>query len=140
MTCDFRVVAAAWSSNNGDGDSELEAGKSTEAFGLSDDENRSHNMTEVLRVDDSDGGSFVAILVGGIPPTRQNGDLGKKVPWVWFCLRVTKDWRLALPHTMQHTQSEISQIFCGEDIEGKGFSESGNPRKSTVAHEIRLWL
>lgn len=50
----------------------MESGKSTEAFGLRDDENRSHNVMDVLRVEDNDEGAFVAILDGTGCPTRHS--------------------------------------------------------------------
>lgn len=77
VTWDRRVVAAASRSSSGDGDSVLTVGKSTEAVGLSEEENRSHSVMDVPRVVASDGIVDVVDVIwnGGMQPSLQTSSL-----------------------------------------------------------------
>jgi len=59
---DLRAVAAAPRSMRGDGDLSFAGGKSTAAFGASEDANRSHSIIDVCRVASSDIGAGAGML------------------------------------------------------------------------------
>lgn len=59
---DFRAVAAASNRMRGDGESSFVGGKSTEAFGASEDANRSHRMIDVCSAAGRDLGAGAGML------------------------------------------------------------------------------